>query len=105
LDHDQNAFKIAKNIVIPESKHSKTFSDQEAISCRIRGRFIVLSTVHLDDDPSFTTNEIADVIAYRFLPYKFMPVDLPVPNTVPKNGFRVGLIDPQPSRDSDHLPI
>jgi hypothetical protein len=105
LDRYQNAFEIAKNVVIPKSKNPETFLHQLAISCRVRGRFIVLPAVYFDDDPSFATNEIADVFAYRLLPYKFMPVDLPVANTIPENCFRVCLIDSQLPRDSDHLTI
>jgi hypothetical protein len=75
------------------------------ISYRIGRRFIVLPAVHFNDDKSFATNEIADVIAYRLLPYKLIPIDLAVANAVPKNGFRVCLIDAQASRDSDHLAI
>jgi hypothetical protein len=34
-----------------------------------------------------------------------MPIDLPVANSIPEHGFRVCLIDAQPSRDSDYLAI
>src|SRR5258708_12096031 len=34
-----------------------------------------------------------------------MSVDLPVANPIPESCFRIRLIDAQPSRDSDHLPI
>ena len=65
----------------------------------------MLPAVHFNNQKSFAANEIADVTAYRFLPHKFMPINLPVTNTIPENCLRVGLIDAQPSRDSDQLPI
>jgi hypothetical protein len=65
----------------------------------------MLTAVNFNDDKSFTADEIADVVAYRLLPYKFVSAHLPVANAIPENRFRVGLIDAQPSRDSDRLPI
>jgi hypothetical protein len=65
----------------------------------------VLSTVNLDDQKPFAADEIADVVEYRLLPHKFIPIDLPVTNAIPKNRLRVGLIDAQLSRDSGRLPI
>src|SRR5258708_39819604 len=105
LDCGKNAFEIAKNIVVPESKYSVTFFSQTAISYRVCSRFIVLSAVNLNYEKSFAADEITDVTAYRLLPNKFMSVDLPVANPIPESCFRIRLIDAQPSRDSDHLPI
>jgi hypothetical protein len=38
----------------------------------------MLPAVNLDDYQSFAADEIADVTAYRLLPYKLMPIDLAV---------------------------
>ena len=65
----------------------------------------MLSAIHLNNEKPFAANEITDVVAYRLLPYKFMPIDLSATNTIPEDCFRVRLIDAQPSRDSDHLAI
>jgi len=92
LDCGQNALEIAKNIVIPESQHPVTVLSQTAISHNVRGRSIVLPAVHFDNQKSFPANEIADVTAYGLLSYKFLPIDLSVPNTIPKYCFRVRLI-------------
>jgi len=66
---------------------------QAAISYDVFSRFIVLTAVNLNDDKSFTADEIADVVADRFLPHKFVSANLPIANTIPENRFRVGLID------------
>ncbi len=68
LDCGKNAFEIAKNIVVPESKYSVTFFSQTAISYRVCSRFIVLSAVNLNYEKSFAADEITDVTAYRLLP-------------------------------------
>ena len=105
LNGDQNAFEIAKNIIVPESKHSISVSNYPLIAHRICRGFIVLSAVDFDYKKSFAANEVADVTGYRLLPYKFMSTNLPVANTIPENGFRICLIDAQSSRDSDHFAI
>jgi len=53
----------------------------------------VLPTIDLNGQASFATNEIADVTEYRHLPYKLVPVYLPVAHAIPKNRFRIRLID------------
>jgi hypothetical protein len=53
LNGSKNAFEIAKNIVVPKSKHSEPLGNQALISYRIRGRFIMLTAVDLNDDKSF----------------------------------------------------
>jgi hypothetical protein len=105
LDRSQNSLEIAKNVVIPESKHVISIRNQALISYRVCRRFIVLSAIDLNYEKLLAANEIADVTTYRFLPYKFMSIDLSVANAIPESGFRVCLIDAQPSRDSDHLSI
>jgi hypothetical protein len=105
LDRSQNSLEIAKNVVIPESKHAISIRNQALISYRVCSRFIVLSAIDFNNEKLLAANEIADVTTYRLLPYKFMSVDLPVADAIPKNGFGVCLADAQPSRDSDHLPI
>jgi hypothetical protein len=105
MNGSQNAFEIAKNIIIPKSKHSVAVLSQAAISYDVCRRFTVLATVNLNDEKSFAANEITNVTAYRLLPYKFMPADLAAANAIPQNRFRVRLIDAQPSRDSGHFAI
>jgi hypothetical protein len=94
LNHGEHAFRISENVVVPKSEHSITFIYQAAIADRVSGRLIVLPAVHLNNQSPFTTNEIADITKYRFLPDKLMPVDLPVANAIPENGLCVCLIDP-----------
>jgi hypothetical protein len=89
LNLSQNAFEIAKHIVVPETKHSVTFLAQTTISYRIRGRPVVLSTIDFNNQKSFTAHEIADIAAYRLLSHKFMSIDLSVANAIPENNFRV----------------
>jgi hypothetical protein len=48
LNGGQNAFEIAKNIVIPEL-HSVTVLSQAAISYRVCSRFAMLRAVHFDN--------------------------------------------------------
>jgi hypothetical protein len=91
---DQNAFEIAKHIVVPESKHPVTFLGQSAITDGICSRFMMLPAVDLNNQTSLTTDEIADVAGYRFLPDEFLSVDLPATNAIPENCLRVGLVDP-----------
>jgi hypothetical protein len=93
LDFRKNAFEIAKNIVIPESKHPVTILGQATVSYSVCSGVAMLSAVHFNNQKSFTANEIAYVIGDRFLPHKFMSVDLPIANAIPENGFRVRLID------------
>ena len=53
----------------------------------------VLSAVNFNNEKSFAADEITDVVAYRLLPYKFIPADLAVTNTIPQDCFRVRLVD------------
>jgi hypothetical protein len=55
---------------------------------------MMLSAVDLNNQTSLTTDEIADVAGYRFLPDEFLSVDLPATNAIPENCLRVGLVDP-----------
>jgi hypothetical protein len=103
LNHHEDAFDISKNFVVPESKHSVTFFGQATISYGIRSGFIMLPTINLDYHSQFAANKVADVTEDRHLPCKFVSVDLPIANAIPKNGFRIGLIDPQSPCDSDGL--
>jgi hypothetical protein len=105
LYRSKNTFEIAKNLIVPKSKHPKSIGGQATISYRVCYGLAVLSAVHLNDEQPFAANEIANVIANRLLSYKFMPVDLSATNAIPENCFRVRLIDAQPSRYSGHLPI
>jgi len=64
-----------------------------AIAYRVCSRIAVLSAVNRDDDKFFAADDIADVIAYRFLAHKLMPIDLTLANTIPENCLCVRLID------------
>jgi hypothetical protein len=64
-----------------------------------------LAAIHLNNKQPVTANEIANVIAYRLLAYKFIAINLPITNSIPENSFRVRLSDAQTSRDPDCPPI
>jgi hypothetical protein len=99
LNHFQNTIDVAKHIVVPEAQHSVTGLTQLAITYGVRGRLIVLSSVHFDDQHSLATNKIADVIFDRLLPDEFVSINLPIANQIPEKCFRIGLIDAQPPCD------
>ncbi len=101
LDRSKNALSISENVVVPKSKNFVIFLNQTTVAYCVRSRLIVLSAVDLNDQTPFSTNEIADVTQYRFLPDELMPVDLPVADAIPENYFRVRLINTQSSCDSD----
>ena len=99
MNHFQNTIDVAKHIVVPEAQHSVTGLTQLAITYGVRGRLIVLSSVHFDDQHSLATNKIADVIFDRLLPDEFVSINLPIANQIPEKCFRIGLIDAQPPCD------
>jgi hypothetical protein len=103
LDGEENAFNVAENFVIPKSKHSVAFLVQMLVSNRIFRRSIVLSAIDLDNKCLLPAYKIANVSGYRFLSHEFMPIDLPIAETIPKKLFRIRLVDPQSSRGSDGL--
>jgi hypothetical protein len=63
----------------------------------------MLPTIHFDDTTFFAANKVTDVAEYRDLSRKLVSVDLPVANAIPEDRFRVGLVGPQSSCDSDGL--
>ena len=59
LNFAQNAFKIAKHVVIPETQHTITFSlDLSRSHFVSRSLHIVLATIKLDDEFRPAANEI-----------------------------------------------
>src|SRR5206468_217820 len=55
----------------------------------------MLSAVHFDDQSSFQTHEINDVIAQRLLSSEFVTFELPETEMTPKQAFNFGRILPQ----------
>ena len=103
MNRDENAVDISENIVVPESKHSTPVLGQTAISNYVRSGFIVLAAVRFNDQTLLTTNEIANILADRYLSDELIAVDLPVTNSIPENSFCIGLIYAQTPGNSDGL--
>jgi hypothetical protein len=65
----------------------------------------VLAAVHLNNQPLFSTNKIADILIDRLLPYEFVASDLTIADAIPECSLRVRLIGTQPPRDPDRFVI
>ena len=79
--------------MIPESQHAKTQPIQVIRPCSIFRRLLhMLTTIHLQNEPLFQTDEIDDVLTDDLLPSKLMSLQLPVPQQAPKQPFGIGLI-------------
>ena len=83
-----------KDIVVPEPENRVALLAQTAIPNFIRSRFIVLPAVDFNNQTFFAANKIADIADYRDLSSELVSVDLTIANPIPKDCFRICLIDP-----------
>jgi hypothetical protein len=63
VDHFKHAFEISINLIIPEAKCTKPCARQRSIAPEITSlmdRFVVLTTIDLNDQPFAHANEIDD---------------------------------------------
>src|SRR5262249_48934517 len=72
----QHTFEIAEHIVVPKSKNAIAFCGEIRIADSVGRRVRVLSSIDLDHEMLFSTNEVADIRADRNLSREFMTVDL-----------------------------
>ena len=81
-DYFQNAAEILGYVNIPETQHAPAMLLKPpcAIDIALSDRG-VLATVELDDQRSFSTNEIDHVPSDRHLAPKFVAGELPIPNS------------------------
>jgi hypothetical protein len=96
-----NAIQVIKYLIIPESQHTKPCLLQKprAYSVGI-DIFRVLAAVQLDNEPSFQTDEIHDVVPERVLAPEFAAIKLPSAKTAPEPALRFSGPDAQPALQS-----
>jgi hypothetical protein len=66
-------FPLEKDVAIPKPQHFESLAAQPGVAARIIllvRRFIVLTTVELDDDAPIETDEVHNIISKRKLPPK-----------------------------------
>jgi hypothetical protein len=91
LNYFQHPFHVLEHFVVPEAQHDIPGLFQKSGSFAvISGSVRVLPAVKLDHDFSFQANEIQNVVTERVLAPEFAVFDLPLTQTLPESGFRLG---------------
>ncbi len=71
--------------------------NEPLIALPISSGIRMLAAVHLDDQPLFATDKIANVRSDWLLPHKLGASDLPIAQSPPKLFLGIRLIDAQPT--------
>lgn len=75
-DNFQYSVQFVQHLIVPESDDPKSCLPKCPITRFVSCRFIVLSTINLDNKLSFKANEIQNEIAKRMLPPELVTIDL-----------------------------
>ena len=67
-DQTHHAVKIAENVVVPKPHHPIAAAFEKCGSPRVARTLSVLTTVSLDDQSPFLTDEVGDEWSNRLLP-------------------------------------
>ncbi len=67
----QDRSRSLQHIIVPITKHTKTFIRQDRISPLIEAQFEMLASVYFNNGLAIETDEIKDVVLKWYLPTKF----------------------------------
>jgi hypothetical protein len=106
----EDTIHILEDIAIPESpQNDEILSTQPSISFFIVVFLIrMLAAVDLDNQPSFETNKICNIISQWLLPAKLEPTNLPKPKPLPKQPLDLCWVPSQSSSSQAslvHIPL
>ena len=90
----QNTLNIRQHIVVPEANYTKALRFQPVGPCGI-SRIGMLATVHFDDQPRISTQEVSNVAPYRHLSAELCACQLPIAQVLPQLALRIGRIAAQ----------
>jgi hypothetical protein len=97
-DDFKNARYIAQYLVVPEPQNSIVVIDKPFVANHIERIVGVLTSVYLNNEPTFAANEINYVWTDRFLPNKLVAIEPARPDTPPEGGLNVSGIASQAPR-------
>ena len=81
----QNARHIAEHVVVPEPQNSVVAIDKPFVANHVARVVRVLTSVHLNNEAAFTTDQINRVRTDRLLPDELVPVEPARPESVPQS--------------------
>ena len=85
----EDAHQIARNVIVPKSQNSVIVFRKPFVANNIAAIVRVLTTIHLDNEATLSTNEVRNVRAHRLLPDEFMPVQPARAQAIPKHALRI----------------
>jgi hypothetical protein len=100
-DLSQDGTEIVENLLIRESKHYVVMAFEVGIAVPVVGLSLLPFMdlpVKLHDHPSIAAAEVRNEWTYGVLAEKFQPVKPPIPEMLPKELLRWGLVPSQLSR-------
>ena len=81
----QNARHIAEHVVVPEPQNSVVAIDKPFVANHVARVVRVLTSVHLNNEAAFTTDQINRVRTDRLLPDELVSVEPARPESVPQS--------------------
>ena len=91
----KNARHIPQHIVVPEPQNPVVMIDKPFVANDIPRVIRVLTSVHLNDQPAFTADQIDRVRTDRLLPHELITVEGARPKPVPKSNLCLGGLSSQ----------
>jgi hypothetical protein len=100
LKRSRDCFKnpghIAEDVVVPEPQNSIVITDKPFVANHVTRIACVLASIHLNNETTFTADEIDRVRADRFLPNEFVAIEPARAESMPQSCLRVGGVTSQP---------
>jgi hypothetical protein len=79
----ENAVDVLQHVMIPEAEDQIPHRFQRPGPCHVAFAFVVLPTVHFNNEMSVLTTEVDDELTERCLPSKFQSLEPPVAHAKP----------------------
>jgi hypothetical protein len=86
----KNARQVAENVVVPKSQNTVVVIDEPFVANHVARVVGVLASIQLNNETTFTADEVDSVGTDRLLPHKFVTVQPARSKLVPENCLCVG---------------